>query len=109
MNFRTSAATADSNALIGLRPVLADSCLLGRGFFLSTYFESPFLGNGACLVYLDVVAVYADVLQVGALTKFMEDSLDQTAFRLNLESLVHRATVRMLRLIAPSRAAAGNP
>lgn len=41
--------------------------------------RTPSLGTGACLVCLDVGAVYADILQVGVLAQFMEDLLDQAA------------------------------
>ena len=59
---------------------------------------------------LDVGAVYADVLQVGVLAKFMEDLLDQAALRPLLEPLVHRLPwVVPLRQVAPGRSASGDP
>ena len=50
--------------------------------------RTPSLGTGACLVCLDVGTIYADILQVGVLAQFLEDLLDQAAFRPLLESLV---------------------
>lgn len=59
---------------------------------------------------LDVGAVYADVLQVGVLAQFMEDLLDQAAFRPLLEPLVHRLPRAVpLRQVAPGCSASGNP
>ena len=83
----------------------------GWGFLqLRRVLRAPSLGTGACLVCLDVGAVYADVLQVGVLAKFMEDLLDQAAFRPLLEPLVHRLPWAVpLRQVAPGRSASGNP
>ena len=59
---------------------------------------------------LDVGAVYADILQVGVLAQFMEDLLDQAAFRPLLEPLVHRLPRAVsLRQVAPGRSASGDP
>ena len=72
--------------------------------------RAPSLGTGACLVCLDVGAVYADVLQVGVLAKFMEDLLDQAAFRPLLEPLIHRLPWAVpLWQVAPGCSASGNP
>ena len=59
---------------------------------------------------LDVGAVYADILQVGVLAQFMEDFLDQAAFRPLPESLVHRLPrVVSLRQVASGRSTSGDP
>ena len=68
------------------------------------------LGTGACLVCLDVGAVYADVLRVSILAQFVADFLDQAAFRPLPEPLVHRLPWAVpLRQVAPGRSASGDP
>ena len=58
---------------------MASSFWLGSST-ASAGLRAPSLGTRACLVCLDVGAVYADVLKVGVLAQFMEDLLDQAAF-----------------------------
>ena len=105
---------AATEALVVISPDWPVFCphrqsLFGQGVpRLLRFLRAPSLGtmarSRACLVCLDVGAVYANVLQVGVLAQFMEDSLDQAAFRPFLEPLVYcRPWSVPLRQITPLR------